>query len=199
MQQNLVHILIAGGKERGFIARCLTTQGLTFFLIEDVWEFLRFPDSSKAACLLLDISLPGLDGLEIMSRAQAAGYLLPPTIMLGPEDVSLATRAIKQGASDYLTRPLSEVALINAVMSYIDPSRQDMDSDPRRNFLSTLTKRERQVLAALANGKSAADAGQMLGVKTETINFHGTNLRKKAEVATTPELVAKALRGGFMV
>ena len=196
LAQRAVHGLVSSDEDKLFISRCLSERGLSGFFYEDVWEFLQNFSSGSVDCLILDINLPGLNGLELLQRARRAGHRLPGVVMIGPDDLALAVRAMKAGASDYLPRPLGRTNLINLVQECLERGGQSVD---RPAFLDQLSSRESEVLRVLATGRSAAEAAEFLGVKTETVNFHTANMRRKAGTNSTRDLVTQAVAGGFVV
>ena len=146
--------------------------------------------------------MPGLDGLELQRRLAAAGESLPIVFVTGHGDIPMSVRAIKAGATDFLTKPVQAEALVAAVRAAIeqDASTRRGAGRHRRscgNALASLTPREREVLAALAAGKLNKQIAADLGVVEQTVKFHRARIMERMQAKTVAELMHIAGRLGI--
>ena len=149
-------------------------------------RFPRFPGPRPRACVLLDVKMPRLDGLEVQRRLNDCGAMLPVVILTGHGDVAMAVQAMRAGAADFLEKPVSRERLLASVARAID-SRRDARQDQRERSdigarLGALTTRERQVLEQLVMGRTNKVAAHELGISSRTVEVypperHGENGR----------------------
>lgn len=155
-----------------------------------------------AGCVLTDVAMPDIDGLELQRRLNQAGIALPVIVMTGNGDVPLAVRAMKAGAVDFLEKPFSDEALIAAVTRALDESRQLRDAEAAAGAavdrLAVLTKREREVLDLLVTGLSNKAIANQLGASPRTIEVHRARVLEKLKAHSLPELVHLVLAAGRM-
>ena len=134
------------------LSRVLRGQGWTVRTFESAEAFLARTEPAETGCLVLDVTMPGLDGLELQRRLAAAGESMPIVFVTGNGDIPMSVRAIKAGAVDFLTKPVSAEALLGAVRSALArdaaerPARAELAA--HRERLASLTTREREVLVA---------------------------------------------------
>lgn len=164
---------------------------------ESAADFLAAWDGSKSACLLLDVRMPGMTGLELQRRLAAGEPTLPVIMLTGHGDIQMAVDAMKAGAADFLEKPCGDEELIAAVgralkLGAEDGNARQGDADTSRR-LGSLTQRERQVLDLLAAGHSNKGAARELGISPRTVEIHRANLMRKLNVSNIAELVRIAL------
>jgi RNA polymerase sigma factor (sigma-70 family) len=162
----------------------------------------RIPDEGQPGCILLDVQIPDISGPDLQDRLSKLGSTLPIVFLTGHADVPTTVRAIKAGAEDFLTKPVSSEQLLHAIaraMAHQDASRQQRKSlDAFRDMLATLTPRERQVFDRVVQGKINKQIAYQLGATERTIKAHRQRVMEKMKVQTLAELVSIAERLGMV-
>ena len=162
----------------------------------------RLPDESQAGCILLDVRIPDLSGPELQDRLSELGSTLPIVFLSGYPDVPTTVRAIKAGAEDFLTKPVSSKQLLQAIeraMAHHETLReQKRKLDALRELVDTLTPRERQVFERVVQGKINKQIALQLGATERTIKAHRHRVMEKMKVQTLADLVSIAERLGMM-
>ncbi len=179
-------------------ARLLREHGFQTALFESAEDFLAQRDASAPGCLLLDINLPGLDGLALQRRLAEVGQSLPIVFLTGNGDIPKSVQAIKAGAVDFLTKPVAGASLLAAVRAAVAQdalARLARDDDQAlRQRHASLTAREREVLARLASGKLNKQIAGELGIAEATVKFHRARLMERMGARTVAELMHLAAR-----
>jgi FixJ family two-component response regulator len=161
-------------------------------------EFLARPRQLVPSCLVLDFSLPGLNGLELQKRVAIELPYLPIIFLTGFGDIPMTVQAMKAGAVEFLTKPFSNEALLNAMRNAIERSRVKLDNEAEiqklRARYSALTMRERQVMTLVVSGMLNKQVGDELGITEITVKFHRGNLMRKMKADSFAELVNMAAR-----
>ena len=182
-------------------SRVLREEGWRVETFESAEAFLARPGGIAQGCLVLDVTMPGLDGLELQRRLAETGRSLPIVFVSGHGDIPMSVRAMKAGATDFLTKPVPSQVLIAAVRAAIEQdaaTRQaQADTEALRERLASLTPREREVLAALAAGKLNKQIAADLGVVEQTVKFHRARIMERMQAKTTAELMHIAARAGI--
>jgi FixJ family two-component response regulator len=186
---------------RRALSRVLQGEGWKVETFESAEAFLARPDLAALGCLVLDVTMPGLDGLELQRRLARDGHTLPIVFLTGHGDIPMSVRAIKDGAVDFLTKPVNAAALMSAVRSAIAQDRlarqaRAATADLERR-VAGLTPREREVLAALAAGKLNKQIAGDLGIVEQTVKFHRARIMRRMQVKTIAELMHVAARLGI--
>jgi FixJ family two-component response regulator len=183
------------------LSRVLRDEGWRVETYESAEVFLARRDPSTDGCLVLDVTMPGLDGLELQGRLAAAGESLPIVFVTGHGDIPMSVRAIKAGATDFLTKPVQAQVLVAAVRTAIDHHaavrRTLAETAELRRRLASLTSREREVLAALAAGRLNKQIAADLGVVEQTVKFHRARIMERMQAKTIAELMHIAGRLGI--
>jgi FixJ family two-component response regulator len=164
-------------------------------------EFLSHPRGTLPCCVIVDLTLPGLSGLEL--QRQLAGRPDMPIIFItSHKDVPMAVQAMKAGAVEFLTKPVNDSALLCAVGAAIERSRAELrhGSEVRwlRNGYATLTPREREVMALVVSGLSNKEVGAELGINEATVKAHRGQVMRKMAADSLPDLVTMAMRLGLL-
>jgi FixJ family two-component response regulator len=163
-------------------------------------EFLNGLDPNAHGCVLLDIGMPGLSGLDLQGTLRDRGCDLPIIFLTGCADVPMSVRAMKQGAVDLITKPADGEDLIRAVRAAVqrerENSRDRSQVEEIRRRLATLTPREREVLEQVIAGKLNKQTAAELGTAEKTIKVHRGRIMQKTGVTSVAELVRLADRGG---
>jgi len=161
-------------------------------------EFLHCPRSSVPNCLVLDLSLPGLNGLELQRRIAAERTDMPIIFITGHGDVPSTVQAMKAGATEFLTKPFSEDALLSAIRQALERSRDALDGEAEMQSLrkryDSLTVRERQVMALVVSGLLNKQVGGELGISEITVKAHRGKVMQKMKADSLPALVKMAAR-----
>ena len=183
------------------LARVLREESFSIETFESAEAFLARPQQKTQGCLVLDVTMPGLDGLELQQRLAAAGEALPIVFISGHGDIPTSVRAIKAGATDFLTKPVESKALVAAVRAAIDQNAAMRNAAANaaelRQRLASLTPRERDVLAGLAAGKLNKQIAADLGVVEQTVKFHRARIMDRMQAKTSAELMTLAGRLGI--
>ena len=183
------------------LSRLLKEDGWIVETYESAEAFLASWNPQAPGCLLLDVTLPGLDGLELQHRLAGAGLALPIVFLTGHGDIPMSVRAIKAGAADFLTKPVSAEALLASVRAAIASDaatrqgRADLAQLEQR--LATLTPREREVLAAVAAGRLNKQIAADLGIVEQTVKFHRARIMERMQARTAAELMLIAATLGI--
>ena len=162
----------------------------------------RLPDESAPACILLDVQIPDVSGPDLQDRLSQLGSALPIVFLTGHADVPTTVRAIKAGAEDFLTKPVSSEQLLHAIeqaMAHHEASREQKKGlDGFRELLARLTPREHQVFERVVQGKINKQIAYQLGATERTIKAHRQRVMEKMKVQTFAELVSIAERLGVV-
>ena len=156
-------------------------------------EFFHSEPVAGPSCLILDLRMPEVSGLETQEKLYQRGYESPVIIMTGHGDVPAAVRAMKLGALDFLEKPCNDQELLDKVQKAIDQDairiRQDREQDSMMADLLTLSHREKQVMDLIVGGKSNKETAAVLNVSPKTVETHRANLMRKLKVNSLAELV----------
>lgn len=156
--------------------------------------FLESLTPEMAGCILSDVRMPGMDGLELLSHVRASGSLMPFIVMTGHGDVPLAVRAMKQGATDFIEKPFSEKALLAIIQIALKLDQQnelrEMKAREARERLALLTVRETQILELVATGMSSKLIAYQLELSARTVDVHRANILSKLNVDNAISAVA---------
>jgi two-component system response regulator FixJ len=196
-EQRLVHLVDDDAAIRRSVGFMLKTSGHTVESYESGDELLKHSSKLASGCILLDIRMPGMDGLEVQQALQERGVSLPVIIMTGHGDVALAVRAMKAGAVDFIEKPFEKDALLACLdEGYRRLHHKSATDDRARDAavrLHSLTARERDVLEGLAHGLPNKTIAYDLGISPRTVEIHRANLMTKLGVRSLSE----ALRIAF--
>lgn len=183
---------------RKALARVLQGEGWNVVACESAAAFLAHPQRGVGSCLVLDVTMPGLDGLGLQAQLAGQRDAMPIVFVTGHGDIPMTVRALKAGARDFLTKPVSADALVHAVRAAIEQeaaARQAREeADRLRQRFASLTPREREVLALLAAGSLNKQIAAKLGVVEQTVKFHRARIMERMEAKTTAELMHIAAR-----
>lgn len=195
--QPVVHLVDDDLAIRRSVSFMLKTSGHQVRTYESGTDFLTHAADLKDGCVLLDIRMPGMDGLQVQQALLEKGVTLPVIIMTGHGDVALAVRAMKAGAVDFIEKPFAKEALLSSLREGFDRlARKEVTADRRRDAevrLQALTPRERDVLTGLAQGLPNKTIAYDLGISPRTVEIHRANLMSKLAVRSLSE----ALRVAF--
>ena len=182
----------------GFLLR---TAGFTPHLFESGTLFLKEQGDLDPGCILLDIRMPGIDGMDVLECLIDQGSLWPIIMMTGHGDVPLAVRAIKQGAFDFLEKPFNDGQLIDLLEKAFKGLEANAVEVERRHEakakIDTLTKRERDVLQGLVDGLNNKGVARRFEIGTRTIEMHRSNMMSKLGASSVAEALQMATMAGM--
>jgi FixJ family two-component response regulator len=178
---------------RKSLHRLLTISGFQTEVFGSAQEFLQADYSKTPNCLILDVRLPGLDGLELQKLLTREVPGLPIVFITGHGDIPMSVRAMKAGAIDFLSKPFSEEALLNAVEQGIDKSRRAgfvlAEIAVIRRRLALLTPREKEVLDYVIKGHLNKQIAADMGITEKTIKVHRGRMMHKMQAQSVADLV----------
>lgn len=180
---------------------CLTSLGYDVRSSSSGQAFLDDVDGLKPGCLLLDVRMPGIDGLQLIEALGERIRKLPIVVMTGHGDVALAVRAMKLGASDFIEKPFEEndlIAILESVLSDLDATLGEVDrrEDAERR-VAMLTAREADVLRALVSGLANKVIAYELGLSVRTVEMHRGSMMQRLGVRTLPDALSLAYLAGL--
>jgi FixJ family two-component response regulator len=168
---------------------------------ESAQEFLAHPRALVPSCLVLDVSLPGLNGLELQKRVAVERADMPIIFITGYGDVPMTVQAMKAGAVEFLTKPFGDNVLLIAIRHALDRSHSALSSEAEmqvlRDCYASLTPREREVMALVVSGLLNKQAGGELGISEITVKAHRGRVMQKMKADSFADLVKKAARLGL--
>ncbi len=183
---------------RRALARLLTAAGLEVRTFASPAAFLDAHDSAMPGCLVLDLALPGLDGLELQEALAVADCPRPIVFLTGFGDVPSSVRAMKSGAVDFLTKPVNDTELLAAVHRALERDHAARaawrELEGLRRCLARLTAREREVLAHVVAGRLNKQIAADLGIVEKTIKVHRARIMTKMAARSLADLVRMAER-----
>jgi FixJ family two-component response regulator len=197
----LVHVIDDDASFRRAIERLLKHTGYEVAIYASAQQLLdRPPSEGVPSCILLDVQIPGMGGPELQARLSALGSTLPIIFLTGHPDIPTTVRAIKAGASDFLTKPVSSDKLLQAIERAIALHEVTFGPKSKLNLVrarvGTLTPREREVFERVIRGDTNKEIARALGCTERTIKAHRQKVMEKMQVHTLAELVSVAERAG---
>lgn len=175
----------------------IEAEGINVKACESANEFLEAYDPHWPGCLVLDVRLPGMSGLDLQRELTNRNITLPIIIITGHGDVPTAVRALKAGAVDFMEKPFSDETLIKRVHSAIEQDSNDRRHSAERQSIqqriASLTPRERQVLDLVVQGKLNKQIAADLHLSQKTVEAHRANLMSKMQATNVADLVKQAL------
>ena len=155
----------------------------------DAYQFLAQYNAQRKGCLLLDVRMPGMSGLDLQERLKEQHNLLPIIFITGHGDIPMAVRAMKAGAFDFITKPFNNQELLERVQRAIAANEQATEAGRSKSKLALLTPREQQVLILIASGKVNKQIAHDLSIAVSTVELHRSNLMRKLQAKTVADLI----------
>ncbi len=193
MASQVVHVIDDDADVRQSLAFLLSTAGLAVRVHDSATSFLQALPEVHQGCVVTDIRMPGMDGLQLQRRLAELRPALPVIVMTGHGDVPLAVEAMKAGAVDFIEKPFDDEVLIAAIRTALARHARDGEREERmrtiRARLAALSERERAVLQGLVEGKANKVIAYDLGISARTVEVYRANVMTKMQADSLSELV----------
>jgi len=192
-----VHIIDDDDAVRDSLAFLLSTAGIPAETHESATAFFDHHADADVSCIVTDIRMPEMSGLDLLRRVKEIDPELPVIVLTGHGDVPLAVEAMKLGAADFIEKPFDDEALLAAIGAALDRNREREREEAKvlelRSRLASLSAREREVLEGLVAGKPNKTIAYDLGISPRTVEVYRANVMTKMQAATLSELVRMVL------
>jgi FixJ family two-component response regulator len=194
--ERIVFVIDDDAAMRETLGSLFRSVGLRVELFGSAREFAEFRMPDIASCLVLDIRLPGVSGLEFQTELAAKDIRIPIIFMTGHGDIPMSVKAMKAGAIDFLTKPFREQDILDAVIRSLERDQERRDSEKGvaelRSRFASLTSREQEVIALVLDGLMNKQIAAKLGVSEITVKVHRGHMMQKMKARSVIELVAMA-------
>ena len=194
--ERVVHVVDDDAGVRRSLERLLDAAGFRVICYESAQEFLDAAQGGAGGCVLLDLRMPGMDGLELQARLFKSGISLPVIVMTGQGDVQSAVRAMKAGAVDFIEKPYDDETLLQAIetaLATAAPPDRDREAAKAAKRIMALSPRERQVLDALVAGRPNKMIAFDLGISVRTVEVHRARMMNRLGVRQLAEAIRLAV------
>lgn len=171
----------------------LESVGLRAMLFTNGRDFLEACDGRANACVLLDVRMPGMGGLQVQEAMRARGLDLPVIFLSGHADVPIVVRALKAGAVDFIEKPYNEQLLLDSVQQALSRDERRAARGELQERLQTLTQRERDVLLPLVQGYTTKEIARQLEISVKTIDLYRSRVMKRMQAERLSDLVGMAI------
>lgn len=188
---------------RSSLRLLLRSVGLSATALSSAQEFLDSYDPQQPGCLVLDVRMPGMSGLELQQQLNLRGAIIPVIFITGHGDVPMAVEAMQHGAFDFLQKPFRDQDLIDRVQRALEKDAANREElrrlDVIRRRLQSLTPRERQVLQLVTSGKPNKVMAAELGVSQRTVEVHRARVMEKMQAGSLAQLVRMVMDAGEII
>ena len=194
--ERTVHVVDDDAAVRRSLERLLSSAGFAAVSYPTPKAILEAAPGLAAGCILLDVQMPGMDGLMLQAELRARGGGLPVIVMTGQGDVATAVRAMKAGAADFIEKPFSDEVLVTAIEAALGKVGQigrDRDTAAAAQRIATLSPREREVLEGLVGGRSNKEIAFDLGISIRTVEVHRSRMMERLDVRQFAEAIRLAV------
>lgn len=189
----IVHIVDDEESVRNSLAFLLGAAGLAVRTHASATAFLEVAPGIRNGCLVTDLRMPDIDGVELLRRLREAGAMLPAIVVTGHGDVQMAVEAMKNGALDFIEKPFSDQTLIESIRRAVDKAASILDAEAAtgkiRERIASLSERERQVMKGVVQGQPNKTIAFELGISPRTVEVYRAGLMAKMQAKSLPELV----------
>jgi two-component system, LuxR family, response regulator FixJ len=192
-----IHIVDDDAAVRRSLQRLLSSVGHETASYDSALALLEAMPLPPDGCLLLDVRMPGMDGLELQARLNRLGFRLPVIVITGHGDIRTAVQAMKAGAVDFIEKPFDEEPLFTAIDAALEQELADPGIVEAVRRIATLSPRERQVLDALVAGRPNKTIAVALGLSVRTVEVHRAHMLERLGVETLAEAVRLAVMAGM--
>lgn len=197
MQDKLVHVIDDDDAVRESLSFLLRSAAFAVRTYESATDFLESAAQDACGCVITDVRMPGMSGLDLLRHLHRTGSGLPVIVVTGHGDVQLAVEAMKSGAVDFLEKPFDDERVLEAVRLALDNRPAQAARTPEQNAvaerLASLSQRERQVLDRLVAGQPNKTIAYELGISPRTVEVYRANVMTKMQANSLSELVRMAL------
>jgi FixJ family two-component response regulator len=201
--EDTVFVIDDDGPTRESLKDLIQSVGLTVELFASAQEFLGSERPDVPSCLVLDVRLPRLSGLDLQRRMRERGLEIPIIFITGHGDIPMSVRAMKAGAVEFLTKPFHDQDLLDAIQQALENDRTDRNQrtalEDLRRRLDSLTAREREVMVGVVAGLLNKQIGAELGTSESTVKIYRAQVMEKMEAGSLSELVRMADKLGISV
>jgi FixJ family two-component response regulator len=201
--QPTVLIVDDDAQVRESLRNLIRSVGLQVELFASAQEFVQSQPPDSPSCLVLDVRMPGLSGLDLQKQASEAGLEIPIIFITAHGDIPMTVRAMKAGAVEFLTKPFRDQDLLDAIQQALQWSRKAREqlaaTEALRRRFATLTPREREVMERVVAGLLNKQIGAELGTSETTVKIHRHQVMEKMGAHSLPDLVRMADRLGIVV
>ena len=197
--QQTVYVIDDDAAMRKSLRWLVESVGLKVETYGSALEFLEAAKPSMVGCLVLDVRMPGMSGLDLQEQIRDQSISMPVIIITGHADVPMAVRALKSGAYDFIEKPFNDQVLLERVQKALEHGEEERIIDDRRRMIDgridTLTPRERQVMEMVVNGMANKQVAAELGLSEKTIEVHRKHVMDKMQAGNVADLIRMAMRG----
>lgn len=197
-QSQTVFIVDDDDDVRDALKEVVESVGLNAQLFSSAQSFLEAYEPGRSGCLVLDIRMPGMSGLELQTELNKRGSTLPIIYVTGHADVPIAVKALKNGAVDFLQKPFHDQQLLDHINAALRRDADVREQLEKRSCIeqrmAMLTAREREVLDLVVAGNPNKKIAEELGISNRTVEIHRSNAMAKMEVSSLPQLIQTLLQ-----
>ena len=196
----LVHVIDDDDAVRASLAFLLESAGLSCRTWESAIAFLEAGDREAGDCIVTDVRMPGMTGLQMVAELQARGTPTPVIVITGHGDVPMAVEALKRGVADFLEKPIDDEVLLAAIQEVILKAAGQAEPGGGQVFsamLTSLSRRETEVLKGVVDGKANKVIARDLGISPRTVEVYRANVMTKTGARSLSELVRMSILAGF--
>lgn len=201
LNQPVIYVVDDDAAVRESLVALIKLRGVETRAFESAEDFLRLADLAAVGCLVLDLRMPGMTGLELLAHLRERGSQLPVIVVTAHADVPTAVKAMKQGAETFLEKPCSEEELWSAIEEVLHRDRQQLAQQRAaaeiRTRFGELTPDEMQVYKLLVEGYQNKQAASRLGIGLRTVELRRSTIMKKMQANSFSELVRMAILGNL--
>ena len=191
--ESIVHVIDDYAAARDSLGFLLDCAGLPVRTYPSAADFLTVASNARQGCIVTDVRMPDMNGLEMVARLRALGVLLPVIIITGHADVPLAIQAMKAGVADFVEKPFGDDAILKAIRSalasHVERGQRERNRDDIVTRLATLSTREKQVLEGLIEGQANKVIAYDLSISARTVEVYRANVMTKMGAASLSELI----------